>query len=56
MNEPKEKVLIGYIPGLMTQSAYAEKMGISRQRVNQMVKSKEIKTVKIDGAILIDLR
>lgn len=40
---------------LITQSAYARLKGISKQRVNQLVKAKEIKTIAINGAILIHL-
>lgn len=38
---------------LMTQKQYAEKVGLTRQRINQMVKNKELKTVNILGATLI---
>ena len=38
---------------LMTQSAYAKKKGISRGRVNQMIKEGKLETVEIEGAILI---
>lgn len=38
---------------LYTQQAYASKIGKTRGRVNQMVKANEVKTVKINGAILI---
>lgn len=40
---------------LYTQSEYAKKIGVTRGRVNQMVKSGDIKTVKINGATLIYL-
>lgn len=38
---------------LITQSEYAKLKNISRQRVNQMVKAKDLKTVTIKGAVLI---
>lgn len=38
---------------LCTQTEYAKKRGITPQRVNQLVKSKEVKTVEILGAVLI---
>lgn len=38
---------------LMTQKEYAKKVGLTPQRVNQMVKNKEVKTVEILGAKLI---
>lgn len=38
---------------LITQSEYAKLKSMSRQRVNQLVKTKEIKTVEIKGAVLI---
>lgn len=38
---------------LITQSEYAKIKGLSRQRINQLVKSGEIKTIKIQGAILV---
>lgn len=38
---------------LYTQSEYAKKIGLSRGRVNQMVKAGELKTVTVNGATLI---
>lgn len=38
---------------LITQSEYAKLKGLSRQRVNQLVKSKDLTTVNIKGAKLI---
>jgi len=38
---------------LYTQSEYAKKIGLTRQRVNQMVKSKLLKIVEVNGTILI---
>lgn len=38
---------------LITQAEYAKMKGISRQRINQLVKAKEIKTISIKGATLI---
>lgn len=38
---------------LITQTEYAKKMCISPQRVNQLVKAKEIKSITILGATLI---
>ena len=40
---------------LITQSEYAKLKGYTRQRINQLVKSKELKTVSIKGAVLIYL-
>jgi hypothetical protein len=40
---------------LITQAKYAKLIGLSRQRVNQMVKNKEVNTIVIKGAILIHL-
>jgi DNA-binding XRE family transcriptional regulator len=42
---------------LYTQSEYAKKMGVSRARINQMIKSEsnDLKTVQINGAVLIKL-
>jgi predicted transcriptional regulator len=40
---------------LITQSEYARLKGLSKQRVNQLVKAKEIKTIEIKGATLIHL-
>lgn len=38
---------------LMTQSAYAKLKGVTRGRINQMVKAGELKVVEIQGAKLI---
>jgi len=38
---------------LYTQAKYAEKIKVSRARVNQMVKDGLLKTVKIEGATLV---
>lgn len=38
---------------LMTQSAYARANKISKQRVHQLIKEDRIKTIKIEGAILV---
>lgn len=40
---------------LMTQSAYAKKMGCSPAYVNAEIKRGNIKTVKIEGATLVYL-
>jgi hypothetical protein len=40
---------------LITQTEYAKLKRISKQRVNQMVKAKELNTVEIKGATLIHL-
>lgn len=40
---------------LITQSEYAKTRGLTRQRINQMVKNKELKVVEIKGAKLIYL-
>jgi predicted XRE-type DNA-binding protein len=38
---------------LYTQAEYAKKIGLTRGRVNQMVKAGELKTVTVNGATLI---
>lgn len=38
---------------LFTQAAYAKHVGLTRARINQKVRAKEVKTVQINGAILI---
>lgn len=38
---------------LITQSEYAKIKGLTRQRINQMVKNKELKVIEIKGAKLI---
>ena len=38
---------------LITQSEYAKTKGLTRQRINQMVRDKEVKVVEIKGARLI---
>lgn len=38
---------------LITQSEYAKLKGVTRARINQMVKAKELNTVHIKGAVLI---
>lgn len=53
MNKEMLQPLKVDITKLATQSEYAKKLGVSRQRINQMVKSKEVKTVNILGATLI---
>lgn len=40
---------------LYTQSEYAKRIGVSRARVNQLVKSGELKTVTVNGGILIKI-
>jgi hypothetical protein len=40
---------------LITQAAYAEKLGLTRGAVNHMVRDKRVKTVEIKGATLIYL-
>ena len=40
---------------LYTQSEYAKLIGVSRARVNLMVKAGELKTVYVNGGILIKL-
>lgn len=40
---------------LITQSEYAKIRNLTRSRINQMVKAKEVKTVEIKGATLIIL-
>ena len=38
---------------LYTQSEYAKLIGVTRARVNQMVKGNSLKTVQVNGAVLI---
>lgn len=38
---------------IYTQSEYAKLIGITRARVNQMVKAGELKTLTVNGATLI---
>ncbi len=38
---------------IYTQSEYAKVLGITRARVNQMVKAGELKTLTVKGATLI---
>ena len=38
---------------IYTQSEYAKFLGITRARVNQMVKAGELKTLTVKGATLI---
>lgn len=40
---------------LITQAAYADKVKLSRARINQKIKDGSIKTVTIEGATLIYL-
>jgi len=40
---------------LYTQSEYAKLIGVSRARVNQMVKTGKLPTVTVNGGILIKL-
>ena len=40
---------------LYTQSEYAKKIGVTRARVNQMVKSGELKIVSVNGGVLIKI-
>lgn len=40
---------------LITQAEYAKKTGLSPQRINQLAKAKEIKTLQITGGTLIIL-
>lgn len=38
---------------LITQSEYAKMKGLTRQRINQLVKTKELNIISIKGAKLI---
>lgn len=38
---------------LYTQSEYARKTGLTRARINQLVKDQKLQTVVINGSILI---
>jgi len=40
---------------LYTQSEYAKLKGVSRARINQMVKAGELKTVTVNGGVLIKI-
>lgn len=40
---------------LYTQTEYAKKIGVSRSRVNQMIKEDLLKVVIVNGATLIKL-
>lgn len=53
MKDQSTKKLKVDITKLITQNEYAKKVGLSPQRINQLVKSKELKTVTILGATLI---
>jgi DNA-binding transcriptional regulator YdaS (Cro superfamily) len=41
---------------LYTQSEYAKLIGVSRARVNQMIKENTLKIVLVNGATLIKLQ
>ncbi len=38
---------------LYTQTEWAKKVGLTKARINQLVKSGELKTVTINGAVLV---
>lgn len=38
---------------LYTQAEYAKLKGVSRQRINQMIKSGDLTIVKVNGGILV---
>jgi hypothetical protein len=38
---------------LWTQAAYAKYVGLTRGRINQMIKEKTLKSVKINGTTLV---
>ena len=38
---------------LYTQAEYAKKIGVTRARVNHMIKAKQLETVEIKGSILV---
>lgn len=40
---------------LYTQSEYAKKIGVTRARVNQMIKENVLKIVVVNGATLIKI-
>lgn len=40
---------------LYTQAEYAKLIGVTRARVNQMAKTGELKTLRVNGATLIKL-
>lgn len=41
---------------LFTQSQYAERIGVSRARVNQMIKNGDLNTVTVNGATLVKIK
>jgi len=41
---------------LYTQSEYAKKIGVTRARVNQMIKENILKIVVVNGATLIKIQ
>ena len=51
--ENKIQLLKVDVTKLYTQQAYATKIKMSRGRINQMVKAKEISIVSINGATLV---
>lgn len=40
---------------LFTQAQYAIRIGVSRARVNQMIKNGELSTVTVNGATLVKI-
>jgi|TARA_R110000744_G_C18956023_1_gene516273 predicted DNA-binding transcriptional regulator AlpA len=38
---------------LFTKSAYHKKFGVSRPTIDKMIKEKNLKTIKIQGAVII---
>lgn len=44
-----------YRQDLYTQSEYAKLIGVTRMRVNQMIKEGKLNTVTINGSILVKL-
>ena len=38
---------------LFTQAEYARKKGVDRSRINHMIRDKKLKTVDINGAVLV---
>lgn len=40
---------------LFTQSEYAKKVGLTKGRINQMIKEGKLKLVRVNGTVLIKI-
>lgn len=38
---------------LITQAQYAKKVGLTRQRINQMIRDGKLKTANVNGVVLV---